>query len=27
VLSKGLRQLDPKIGADFVAKPADNAKK
>jgi hypothetical protein len=27
VLSKGLRQLDPNIGADFVAKPADNAKK
>jgi hypothetical protein len=27
VLSKGLRELDPKIGADFVAKPADNAKK
>ena len=27
VLSKGLRELDPKIGADFVAKPTDNAKK
>ena len=27
VLSKGLKQLDPKIGADFVAKPTDNAKK
>ena len=27
VLSKGLRQLDPNIGADFVAKPKDDAKK
>ena len=27
VLSKGLRELDPKIGADFVAKPTDDAKK
>ena len=26
VLSKGLRQLDPKIGADFVAKPTDAKK-
>ena len=25
-LSKGLRQLDPKIGADFVAKPTDAKK-
>ena len=27
VLSKGLRELDPNIGADFVAKPKDDAKK
>ena len=27
VLSKGLRELDPNIGADFIAKPKDNAKK
>ena len=27
VLSKGLRQLDPNIGADFIAKPKDDAKK
>jgi uroporphyrinogen-III synthase len=26
VLSKGLKQLDPKIGADFVAKPTDAKK-
>ena len=26
VLSLGLRELDPKIGADFVAKPADGKK-
>jgi len=27
VLSKGLRELDPNIGADFIAKPKDDAKK
>ena len=27
LLSKGLKELDPKISADFVAKPSDNAKK
>ena len=26
VLSQGLREVDPKIGADFVAKPADGKK-
>jgi len=27
VLSRGLRELDPNVGADFVAKPTDDAKK
>jgi hypothetical protein len=26
VLSRGLKELDPKIGADFVSKPSDAKK-